>query len=189
MTDAQRKAYWQFALKKIPEGELFAAFECNFREAPSETVRVLQQARAECSAEDVEIALALIFRYEPSADYVPLLCELLLADFHTRHEDIILALQHAAAPYSIPYLKEAVLLKPRLEYLAYDDYGAYSKKCFWALRAIGTPEAIAVIREFTSSEDLVAREQALYRLSKLEKTFADLSSRSTERVYSARSFS
>ena len=62
---------------------------------------------------------------------------------------------------------KAIFLKPRLKYLDYDDYGSYYKKCFWALWAIGTPEAIAVIREFMTSEDAAAKEQALYRLSKI----------------------
>src|ERR1700722_11115959 len=94
-------------------------------------------------------------------------CAKLVLEDHLDHEQIIFFLQHTADPYAIPFLKQAALLKPRLEYLAYDDYGSYYKKCFWALRAIGTPEAIAVIREFTTSEDEAAKAQALYRLSKI----------------------
>lgn len=96
-------------------------------------------------------------------------CARLLQTDHLDHEEIISDLQDAADPYSIPFLRQAVLLKPCLEYLAYDDYGSYYKKCFWALRAIGTPQAVAVIREFTTSEDLAAKEQALYRLSRIEE--------------------
>lgn len=96
-------------------------------------------------------------------------CAKLVLEDHLDHEHIIGWLQDMADPYSIPFLRQAVLLKPRLEYLAYDDYGSYYKKCFWALRAIHTPEAIAVIREFTTSEDSVAREEALYRLSRIEE--------------------
>lgn len=95
-------------------------------------------------------------------------CNRLLQEDHIDHEEIIRALQKAADPYSIPFLRKAVFLKPSLKYLDYDDYGSYYKKCFWALRTINTPEAIAVIREFTTSEDAVAKEQALYRLSKIE---------------------
>jgi hypothetical protein len=95
-------------------------------------------------------------------------CARLVRRDHVDHEQIIRALQLAADPYSIPFLRQAVLLKPRLEYLAYDDYGAYYKKCFWALRAIGTPEAIDVIREFAASADAAAKAQALYRLSRIE---------------------
>src|SRR5262249_33662325 len=96
-------------------------------------------------------------------------CNKLVQEGHLDHEEIIRALQDAADPYSIPFIRQAVLLKPKLGYLAYDDYGAYYKKCFWALKAIGTPEAIAVIKEFTTSPDSAAREQAIYRLSKIER--------------------
>ena len=96
-------------------------------------------------------------------------CERLLQEGHEEHEDIVRFLQLTPDPYSIPFLRKAVLLKPQLSYLAYDDYGSYYKKCFWALKAIGTPEAIAVIKEFAGSDDQVLREQALYRLSKIGK--------------------
>jgi hypothetical protein len=69
-------------------------------------------------------------------------CERLVRQDHFDHEQIIRALQDAADPYSIPFLREAVRLKPRLSYLDYDDYGSYYKKCFWALRAIGTPRPL-----------------------------------------------
>jgi hypothetical protein len=94
-------------------------------------------------------------------------CELLLQDGHMMHEDIIHLLQQKKDPHAIPFLRQAVLLKPRLEYLAYDDYGSYYKKCFWALRAIDTPKAIAVIEEFANSDDPVIRNEASYRLSRI----------------------
>lgn len=94
-------------------------------------------------------------------------CERLLQTDHQDHEEIIGALQEAAEPNSVAFLRQAVLLKPLLEYLEYDDYGAYYKKCFWALRAIGTPEAIALIKAFAQSTDEVIKEQALYRLHKI----------------------
>lgn len=96
------------------------------------------------------------------------LCARLVKEDHSGHENIIRDLRKAADPYSIPFLKQAVLLKPRLDYLEYDDYGSYYKKCFRALGAIGTPEAIAVIQEFTTSDDAAAREQAIYRISEIE---------------------
>jgi hypothetical protein len=96
-------------------------------------------------------------------------CARLIQADHRDHEDILRNLQAAADPYSIPFLRQAVLLKPSLAYLAYDDYGSYYKKCFWALRAIGTPEAIAVIREFITASDAAARQEAVYRLEQITK--------------------
>ena len=95
------------------------------------------------------------------------LCERLLQAGHFEHEDIIGCLQDFADPYAVPFLREAVLMKPCLSYLEYDDYGAYYKKCFWALNAIGTDDAITTIEEFASSNDSVVKREALYRLSKV----------------------
>jgi HEAT repeat protein len=95
------------------------------------------------------------------------LCEMLVDGSHQLHGDIIRSLQDRKDPYAIPFLRRAVLLKSNLEYLSYDDYGSYYKKCFWALCAIGTPEAFAVIEDFANSTDNVIREQARYRLSRI----------------------
>ena len=77
----------------------------------------------------------------------------LLDPDHDEHEDIIGYLQDYPDPASVPYLKRAIALKPALAYLDYDDYGAYYKKCLWALQAIGTDEAL--------------RTQALHRLDRI----------------------
>lgn len=91
----------------------------------------------------------------------------LLDPDHDKHEDIIGYLQNYPDPASVPYLKSAIALKPALAYLDYDDYGAYYKKCLWALQAIGTEEALAVIRECASSNDQALRTQALHRLDRI----------------------
>ncbi len=59
------------------------------------------------------------------------------------------------------------MLKPALAYLDYDDYGSYYKKCLWALQAIGTPDAIAVIAECARADDPALRRQAEYRLARI----------------------
>ena len=169
MTASQREACLKFAHGKISEDKLFAAFGKDFRKSPNDTMQIMQQALDDRSSDDVDFALGILFRFWPTADCVPLLCELLVADFHHRHEDIIDTLNSPAEVYSVPFLRQAILLKPRLAYLAYDDYGTFYMKCFSALRGIATPEAVAVVREFTTSEDLVARKESLYWLSRIEK--------------------
>lgn len=93
--------------------------------------------------------------------------ERLLDPDHDEHEDIIGYLQDYPDPASVPYLKRAIALKPALAYLDYDDYGAYYKKCLWALQAIGTDEALAVIRACALSDDEALRTQALHRLDRI----------------------
>ncbi len=94
-------------------------------------------------------------------------CEQLLRTDHREHEEIIRFLQDASDPYAVPFIKQAILLKPQLDYLAYDDYGSYYKKCFWALKAIGSRDAIELIKEFAESVDPIIKEQAQFRLSKI----------------------
>ena len=94
----------------------------------------------------------------------------LLKVSHQEHESIVRYLQDHPDPLSVPFLEKAIIRKPRLKYLDYDDYGAFYKKCLWALQAIGTPAAIAVIRKCAVSQKPALRSQALYRLSKIEQS-------------------
>jgi hypothetical protein len=94
-------------------------------------------------------------------------CARLLREDHHDHEDLIGFLQHAKDPYAVPFLRQAIGLKPQLSYLDYDDYGSYYKKCLWALQAIGTAEAISIIQECACSEDEALKDQARYRTGKI----------------------
>jgi len=94
-------------------------------------------------------------------------CQRLVKLDHLGHEEIIRALQDNPDPGSIVFLQRAIAQKPQLAYLEYDDYGAYYKKCLWALQAIGTREAIAVIESCARSEIPELRAQALHRLARI----------------------
>ncbi len=92
---------------------------------------------------------------------------LLMHDWHSEHEQVISGLQMIADPSSIPFIRAAIELKPSLAYLDYDDYGSFYKKCFWALQAIGTDEAIATIASYATSSDAALAEQAQHRLNRI----------------------
>lgn len=109
-------------------------------------------------------------QYTPKVEEVKTtisLCEQLLQLDHMDHEWIIRVLQERAEPLAIPYLKQAIELKPQLEYLSYDDYGAFYKRCLWALQAIGTAEAINLIEEYTHSDKEELAEQARHRIYRI----------------------
>ena len=46
-------------------------------------------------------------------------CARLMHEDHLDHEELIRFLQKAADPYAIPFLRQAIFLKPRLSYLDY----------------------------------------------------------------------
>lgn len=124
-------------------------------------------------AGDVERAKAWLPKERPYAlgmttkKYIEIERERLLETNHEDHEEIVRLLQRHPENASVPYLRRAVLLKPQLRYLDYDDYGSFYKKCLWALQDIGTADALALIAECSRSEDAALREQALYRLRRI----------------------
>lgn len=93
--------------------------------------------------------------------------EQLLLTTHCDHEAIVRLLQDNPDDASVPYLRQAIALKPSLTYLDYDDYGAFYKRCLWALQEIATPEALAAIEECASSEIEQLRDEARYRLQRI----------------------
>jgi hypothetical protein len=48
-------------------------------------------------------------------------CDRFLLLDHQEHEDIVRSLQDGADPYSTPFLKQVIRLKPLLRHLDYDD--------------------------------------------------------------------
>jgi len=123
--------------------------------------------------DELERARTLLPREKPylvgmnRQQYLAVEREQLLDPAHYDHEEIVALLQRYPENESVPYLRKAILLKPSLLYLEYDDYGAFYKKCLWALQDIGTPEAIALIAECSLSDDPMLKDQALYRLKRI----------------------
>ena len=130
-------------------------------------VHLLSEPLTDDDAKFVEAAFNLFDLVGWPQDWLKIASRLLLDTHHQMHEEIIRFMQYYADPDSVPILRKAIALKTQLKYLEYDDYGAYYKKCLWALQDIGTEEALIVIRECTNSEDPVLKEQAEYRLTKI----------------------
>lgn len=91
----------------------------------------------------------------------------LLNTDHEEHEEILRLVQDYPENDSVPFLRGAIELKPQLGYLKYDDYGAFYKKCLWALQDIGTSDALALISECAKSDDEALHAQAEYRLKRI----------------------
>lgn len=116
--------------------------------------------------EFVHVVIFFYYLHDSPDNYLDILHSLLMNPNHFQHGEIIRILQDVGSEKSISYLLEAIALKPALSYLDYDDYGAYYKKCLWALTAIGTEEAKTAISFFTASSVPELREEAIYRLSR-----------------------
>jgi hypothetical protein len=114
---------------------------------------------------DLDGLLDALLRHGGLDERRDLLCELLVADWHHRHEDIAQTLQWIGGDESVPALRECAELD--LAYRDHDDLRALSRKCLWALSDIRTPDAVAALEALTGSSIPRVRELAGYHLAKV----------------------
>ncbi len=102
----------------------------------------------------------------PSRLYTAVLCEALgRRDFDVvNHEDIVDVLAEIRDPAAVACLRDTLWWEPE-----WDEYRNLAVKCIWALAAIGTPEALVVIRDATTAESLEVQEAAAHELEVIGK--------------------
>ncbi len=166
MTDSNRITPDDLVGEPIENSEFCAKFGFNTPECLAEVERLYAAAITSRSATDLEYAVYLDAQLD-TPDRTSLFTSLVTQPWHSSHEYMIRYLQEHPSTDSVDALRKAIALKPALEYLDYDDSGAYYKKCIWALAVNPNPSAIEVIRDCTMAEDPALREQATYRLRKL----------------------
>ena len=141
----QEKLLLDLRLKRISYGE----FKDNFGVVPYLLPVALKNRDAEFTA----TALSYYFRTGFDTSMCPELIELLLSDFHTRHEDLARVLQFdVRCPAAAPALAEAI--RRQFAYLdEMGDYYPFVRKCLYALSTLRTQEAVAYVREFAADPD------------------------------------
>jgi hypothetical protein len=94
--------------------------------------------------------------------HLQLLIELVPADWHQQHENIVTMLGGLRTPEAVGALQHAATWVP--DYLEYDENRALATKAIWALGGTpgaGAERALAQLRE---SDDEVVREEAQAQL-------------------------
>lgn len=97
--------------------------------------------------------------------FLDILNELLISDWHYKHEDITLLLQKISSDKSIKYLYDAIELHP--EYLAWDDNYSFEVKCVRALYYIGKEKSFSYLDKLCKHSNSVIREMAQRQIKKL----------------------
>ena len=118
-------------------------------------------------AAGVELALNQAFDAGLTPDLVPILVEVLGMAWHTRHEDVVRALQKLRPSQAVQGLREAAVVAH--EYLNYDEFFGLARKCTWALADIGTPEAKAALYELAGVQNEIIAGYAQKRLDKWDQ--------------------
>lgn len=97
--------------------------------------------------------------------FLDILNELLISDWHHKHEDITLLLQKISSEKSIKYLYDAIELHP--EYLAWDDNYSFEVKCVRAIYYIGKKKSFSYLEKLCRHSNNVIREMAQRQIKKL----------------------
>lgn len=112
---------------------------------------LLQNALMEKNAFLVEeVVVLLLSGHFFIKDFTLQLCDLLLVDWHFKHEDIAMLLRDARDPLAINCLYSAAEMV--FDYLAYDDTYQFGRKCIKALSVINDDKAVVKLKLLTESD-------------------------------------
>jgi len=132
-----------------------------------ETLASLYTALNSGDPDAVENAVTQAYQVGLVIDFTPALVDLLKANWHTRHEDIVGALQRLKDPRAIDVLYEtALVVHP---YLDYDELFGLARKCTWALADIGTTEARSKLQKLAQSQNILVTQYAQKRLDRWDE--------------------
>ena len=104
----------------------------------------------------------------------PEMCELLVrlteAPWHSRHEDVVLAIQELQCASAVPALERTA--HATHAYRSYDEFFGLARKCTWALADIGTPDAYQALQRLSQSTNSQIAAYALRRLTRWKDELA-----------------
>jgi hypothetical protein len=122
----------------------------------------LEAAAQSRNAQAVELALSDAFSAGLHERLAEVLVELAGAPWHTRHEDVALALQELRVPESVAALESLALAQH--VHLEYDESFGLARKCTWALADIGTSQAKEALARLGSCKNAHVAAFATKRL-------------------------
>jgi HEAT repeat protein len=108
---------------------------------------------------DADALWTVVPAVEGNLDAVPLLAELLLAEWHECHEDVVFTLGLIGDPRAVDPISEAVLI-PFESLVKWDNLHEFQRKCAYALARIGTVESRAALEALVQHQNTHIREYA-----------------------------
>ncbi len=125
---------------------------------------VLEAAYETKNAEDLEYALIIGFVFGFGPEHEDILCHLVEADWHFRHEDVVSALDDLRSPSAVTALSRATQWIP--EYLDFDEYRALAVKAIWALGKLPGEDVESKLQALALSDNPILKKNALNRLER-----------------------
>ncbi len=173
-----RKIFWDYFNKRISRDELAEKIQIS---SPLFQYSLLMELQKNYDLKDPEMIEFLLYalflwdenqqQHQQQHNYTHLFCfedilnKLLIADWHTQHEDIVWLLQNICDKNSVMYLYQAISLKP--SYLDWDDNYAFPLKCIRAIGRIGGKEAIDCLVVLQNDPNPILADVAKRKLKEL----------------------
>lgn len=111
----------------------------------------LRQATGDCDAESLQCALLVGFAFGFPPSSIDTLCELLGAEWHWSHEDLVEALHDFDGEKVARSLFQATRWIP--PYLAFDDSRALATKAIWAISRLKSVDARGLLTLLENDPD------------------------------------
>ena len=161
------KLILQYRLREISKDDFKTSLPKELFETTNYLKNIFLSIIEDKDAEKLENALILLWFTGQEKQQIDALNQLLLEDWHTKHEDIIHEIQKQKRPSSIPFIEKAI--QNKYQYLI--SYGTgerqFINQCGHALWSINTEESINVIYRLSESSDVILKDEMLYRISKI----------------------
>lgn len=135
---------------------------------PDTIVNGLCEAYQSKNSASVEEFIYLTFVFEFFDErIVDVANQLLICNWHYKHEDITWILQKISSCESLEYLYAAIELQP--QYLAWDDNYAFEVKCVRAIYHIGKEKSLPYLKKLCNHSNHVIRVMAQRQINKICK--------------------
>ena len=127
-------------------------------------ITALEAVFKQKSASEAESLFAAGFDFNLfNKETVPILCKYITETWHKQHENIASLLQSFKMPGTEQALADGMYIK--CDYW-YDNGDAFIRKCAYALKAIGTPEADEKLKVLSNDGNEIIKKYALHQLEK-----------------------
>jgi hypothetical protein len=164
----QQKLILDFSLEDINEERFFKEYPTSRGEIVELILNMLTEALQQQNADTVELGVMLVYHFGVTKVYLQILNDLAQEPWHSCHEDIVFALGKLKDPSSIEILTQTAQAK--YPYTEADEFFVLGTKSLYALRNIGTYEAVLKIAELTRTENNILKSTALGLLSDLAES-------------------
>lgn len=167
MTNYELQLLSEFSYNPACLEEFLQEFPIDVRNDSAWLLGELELASKSGNDDITEMLIDLIRLLDDSPTIIEVLNHLLIKSSHQSHQEIAMRLQKVKSPSTVLYVRKA--LETDFDYLAYtcSDDRTVAKWFSWILFEIGTPEALALMKEYTNSSNEGISAEMQYRLSKV----------------------